>query len=230
MLCRGVGDGQGKRLSLAVLQNAVRAGGGETRLGKVGARQFRIEGAGLEIGVGKISLTRAVAVEALIIPAQQGGEHLVDIEGVLDAEPHIEIAQQRIGGVEIEARGGLRGLVVEPQPLDIALLELRRFALVMPPVGHHQREGIELAAQEVLPGDVLIPDHLDLESFGIEAVLEVALVIAPPILDPFESDRLALFHLVDLVGAGDRQHLPVVLLDPIAGELDGMAWLRADGQ
>ncbi len=149
---------------------------------------------------------------------------------MLDPEPHIEIIQLRIGGVEIEPHRRLRSLVVEPGARDIPFLELGGFGLVVPPVGHHQREGVEIAAQEVLPGDVQIPEHLDLDPRRIEAMLEVALVIPPPVFNPFEGDRFALFHLIDLIGAGDWQHLPVVLLDPVGGELDGVARLRADGQ
>ena len=112
----------------------------------------------------------------------------------------------------------------------IALLEFGCLALVVPPVGHDQREGVEIATQEVLPGDVLIPEHLDLYPVRVEAVLEVALPVTPPILDPVEGDRLALLQLANLVGACDRQHLPVVLLDPVGRELDGMARLRAERQ
>ena len=82
----------------------------------------------------------------------------------------------------------------------------------------------------MLPGDVLIPEHLDLYPVRVEAVLEVALPVTPPILDPVEGDRLALLQLANLVGAGDRQHLPVVLLDPVGREPDGMARLRAERQ
>ena len=57
---------------------------------------------------------------------------------MLDAESDVEIAQQGIGGVEIEPHGGLRRLVVEPEPLDITLLEFGGLALVVPPVGHHE--------------------------------------------------------------------------------------------
>ena len=82
----------------------------------------------------------------------------------------------------------------------------------------------------MLPGDVLIPEHLELDPIRVEAVLEVALVIAPPILDPLEGDRLALLHLAKLIGAGHRQQLPVVRLDPVGGDLDGVAGGRAEGQ
>ena len=54
MLRRGVGDGQGQRLALAVLQGAVGAGLGETGLGKVVARQLGIKRTGLEIRVGEL--------------------------------------------------------------------------------------------------------------------------------------------------------------------------------
>ncbi|MNH03817.1 hypothetical protein D3C79_630900 [compost metagenome] len=119
---------------------------------------------------------------------------------------------------------------IEPEPLDVTLLEFGGLALVVPPAGDGQREAVQLAAQEVLPGDVLIPQHLDLYPVRVEAVLEVTLVAAPPILDPHEADGLALLHLVDPIGASDRQHLPVVLLDPVGGERDGVARLGGEGE
>ncbi|MNJ64272.1 hypothetical protein D3C77_602160 [compost metagenome] len=105
MLRRGVGDAEAQRLPLGVLQDAIRPRAGEARLGEVLPGELGIEGSCLEICVGEGTLARSIAVEALIVTAQQGRDHLVDGQRMLDAEPHIEILEQRIGGVEVEPGG-----------------------------------------------------------------------------------------------------------------------------
>ena len=77
MFRRGVGDAEGEGLVLVVSQDAIRSGLGEARLGKEFASKCGIEGARLEVGIGEISLARAIGVETLVVPPQQGRDHLV---------------------------------------------------------------------------------------------------------------------------------------------------------
>ena len=68
MFRRGVGDAEGEGLVLVVSQDAIRSGLGKARLGKEFASKGGIEGARLEVGIGELSLARAIGVETLVVP------------------------------------------------------------------------------------------------------------------------------------------------------------------
>ena len=129
-----------------------------------------------------------------------------------NAQAHIEIAEPGLVLVEPDAVGRLRRILVEPELVDIALVEELAFRLLVPEGRRRDAKGVELALPEVFPGQVHVANHRHLDLVHIVAVAEVFQILCPPVLLALEGNALAFLDLVDLVGTGVGHDLPVVLL------------------
>ncbi len=74
----------------------------------------------------------------------------------------------------------------------IALLKNAPLGFFMPQPRHEQGEAIQLAFAKVLIRDIDVPYEFYTQKIGVEAVLEVTLVIPPPVLLSAELNIFAL--------------------------------------
>ena len=73
-------------------------------------------------------------------------------------------------------------ICVELDSVDIAVVEGFALSFLVPEPGHQYRKSIDLAAQEIFPGDIHVSDYGDSDRVRVEALGKIAFVVAPPVL------------------------------------------------
>ena len=223
-----IGDAKGEPLAI-LGQDAVRVAFDEIGFGEVFRGPFQVELPGADVAVVVAAEAQLKRRQALVVAAQHGIDHALEVHRVGEAVADVGVGQKRLRGVQEHARRGHRQVVVEPVLHDMAGVEGLPSGLLVPALRAGEVEAVQLAFQKVLEGDVGIPNHAHADLVRIEAVAEVLEVVRPPVRDAMPLDGLALVHLADLVRPGVRFDLPVVVLHPGVVQHMEVLGLRAEG-
>ena len=205
----GVGEryGGGETRAVRLAEDSVRARDGVAGPGEAGAGLFRRVGPGLDVGIGEFAEAGVVGVEPLVVSAEGDVNDVLDVQGVLEAQAHVQVIERGLGGVQEEAVRRPRINGVKRAAVDVAVVHFRDFHAFVPQLRLRDVHHVQLADAEKFNGLGRFRDEVVHDLVHVVHVLGELLVPGPPVRNALHrylapTDNAVRLHHVSACGGG----------------------------